>query len=50
MTSVVAIKKFFEEGKHGRKVTMQEMKALSTEDRTELGKLACIELGVEWVL
>ena len=40
ISNVTAIKKFFENG--GRKVEMAEMKALTIEDREELGKL-CIE-------
>lgn len=42
MSNVTAIKKFFEEG--GRKVEMGEMKALTIEDREELGKLCIAEL------
>jgi hypothetical protein len=37
-SNVTLIKKFFELG--GRKVEMAEMKALSADDREELGKLA----------
>lgn len=44
LANVTAIKKFFElDG--GRKVGMDEMKALSTEDRAELGRLATVELA-----
>lgn len=43
IANVTAIKRFFElDG--GRKVSMDEMKALSTEDRAELGKLCLEEL------
>lgn len=49
MSNVSAIKRFFElDG--GRQVTMAEMKALTKEDREELGELARIELkarGIE---
>ena len=38
-SNVTAIKKFFESGVHGRQVTMQEMKALTAEERDELGTL-----------
>jgi hypothetical protein len=48
MTSVKAIKTYFESGPHGRKVTMDELRALSADDRHELGRLACVELGVEY--
>jgi hypothetical protein len=37
-SNVTLIKKFFEMG--GRKVEMSEMKALTIDDREELGKLA----------
>ena len=43
VSNVTLIKKFFELG--GRKVEMAEMKALTAEDREELGKLARIALG-----
>lgn len=42
VSNVTAIKKFFEDG--GRKVEMGEMKALTAEDREELGKLCIAEL------
>jgi len=42
VSNVTLIKKFFELG--GRKVEMSEMKALSIDDRNELGKLAQEEL------
>jgi hypothetical protein len=38
VSNVTLIKKFFEMG--GRKVEMAEMKALTIEDREELGKMA----------
>jgi hypothetical protein len=38
VSNVTLIKKFFEQG--GRKVEMAEMKALTAEDREELGRLA----------
>ena len=38
ISNVTLIKKYFELG--GRKVEMAEMKALSADDREELGKLA----------
>ena len=38
-SNVSLIKKFFESGKHGRKVELLELKALSREDREELGDL-----------
>lgn len=38
VSNVTLIKKFFEMG--GRKVEMAEMKALTIDDRNELGKLA----------
>lgn len=43
LANVTAIKKFFElDG--GRKVSMDEMKALSADERAELGKLCAEEL------
>jgi len=42
VSNVTLIKKYFELG--GRKVEMSEMKALSADDREELGKMARIEL------
>jgi hypothetical protein len=42
---IKAIKTFFESGTNGRKVTMDEMKALSPADRQELGDLCVKELG-----
>lgn len=48
MNAIQAIKKYFGEGPHGREVTMKELRAISKEDRLELGKLACSELGEEF--
>jgi len=46
MSRIKAIKTFFEmDG--GRKVSMAELKKLSSGDKDELGMLACIELGCE---
>ena len=46
MKTIEAIKVFFEKG-NGRKVTMEELKALSAAERAELAQLAAKELGVE---
>ena len=46
-TPVALIKRFFEAEPHGRKVTMQELKDLDTNDRQELGGMIADELGVE---
>jgi hypothetical protein len=53
MKAIAAIKAFFERtdtiAPHGgRKVEMAELKGLSAGDRTELGQLACAQLGVEF--
>jgi len=32
----------------GRSVSTQELKLLSAKERSELGKLACVELGETW--
>lgn len=45
MTRVQAIKTFFESD-GGRRVSMDEMKALTPEDRKELAELAAEKLGV----
>jgi hypothetical protein len=44
ISKIKAIKDYFEEGVHGRKVEMAELKALSMDERSELGKLAVEEL------
>ena len=44
MTKYQAIKTFFE-ADGGRKVSMDELKALSTDERNELATLAASELG-----
>jgi hypothetical protein len=46
MTNTGAIKAFFE-GDGGRRVTLDEMKALTPADRAELGALCAAALGVE---
>lgn len=44
MTNLAAMKKYFEmDG--GRKLDIKEVKALSAEEREELGKLCCEALG-----
>lgn len=48
MKSVAAIKRYFEADPHGRKVTMDELRTLTPDERRELGSLACVELGVEF--
>lgn len=47
MKTVEALKAFFESDPHGRKVTMDELKALTKEERAELAQMAADELGVE---
>lgn len=44
ITNVKAIKEFFE-ANDGRKVTMAEMRELSSEERHELGRLCAEALG-----
>jgi hypothetical protein len=46
MTSTQAMKEFFSDS--ARPLSLQEMKALSPAERTELGKLAAIACGAEW--
>lgn len=43
MTSIQAIKQFFGSG-----IKLAEMKALTPQDKDELGKMACKELGTDW--
>lgn len=45
MNNLQAIRAFFESD-GGRKITMDEMKALSMEDKKELGALCAEKLGV----
>lgn len=45
LKKAVAIKRYFQSDPHGRKVTLEELKALSSEDRLELAQLAVVELG-----
>jgi hypothetical protein len=45
-TNVKAIKEFFE-ADGGRKVTMSEMRELSTSERNELGQMCAEALGKE---
>jgi len=47
MGNVTAIKTFFEKGLRGRKVEMSEFKALTKEEREELGQLCRDELTRE---
>ncbi len=48
MNRITAIKTFFEAGKHGRKVTTEELKALSSEERQWLAEEAAKAEG--WTL
>lgn len=47
ITSVKAIQTFFEKD-GGRKVSMHELKALTDEDKTELGRVRAAALGEEF--
>lgn len=46
MTTIAAIKAFFE-ADGGRKISMDEMRALTSDERAELGQLCAKALGVE---
>jgi hypothetical protein len=46
-SNLTAIKTYFESGPRGRKVEMPELKALTQEDREELGVACRQELGWE---
>lgn len=48
MKPIAAIKRYFEADPNGRPVSMDELKALSKEERQELGRWACAELGEEF--
>ncbi len=48
MKAMQALKTYFEAEPHGRKVTMDEMKSLSKEERQELGEMCCEALGTEF--
>lgn len=45
MRPLTAIKRYFETEPHARPLRAPEIKELSREDRMELGRLACEELG-----
>lgn len=45
ITITLAIKIYFEKDPFGRRVTMDELKALSKEDRRHLAELCAKELG-----
>ena len=45
MATVKDVRKFFEEGDSGRKVTVAELRALSPEDRQEIKALVEKELA-----
>lgn len=46
MTAIAAIKRFFEEdGNDASKINLQELKQLARDERQELGRLACEQLG-----
>ena len=42
------LKQYVESGKWGRPCKLEELKALSSEERTELGKLAIIAIRENW--
>jgi hypothetical protein len=46
MKSYAVVKRYFSEGPHGRKVTLDELKALSKDERDELAGLAAVEMGL----
>ena len=45
LSDVAAIREYFAKGEHGRKVEIDELKALSLPDRKELGELCRAELN-----
>lgn len=46
MTPIQCLKAYFELDPHGRRVTMDEMKALTKEDRRELAEMCAAQMGV----
>lgn len=46
MTPIQCLKAYFEQQPHGRKVTMDEMKALTKEDRRELAEMCAVAMNV----
>jgi hypothetical protein len=46
MKVVQALKAYFEADPHGRKVTMDELKALDKPERRELAEMCAAQLGV----
>jgi hypothetical protein len=47
LKKIEAIKTYFEADPHGRKVTMDEMKALTSDERQELAEMCAAALGDE---
>lgn len=45
LKKVEAIKRYFESDPHGRKVTMDEMRALTSDERQEIAEMAAEALG-----
>jgi len=45
-SGMTLVKRFFEDGKHGRKVELAELKALTMDDKAELVTLVKEELGI----
>jgi len=46
--NIPAIKKYFESGEHGHKVEMDELKALTSDERAELGEMCREALENSW--
>jgi hypothetical protein len=46
VSRLVAIQRYFSEGKHGRNVTTAECRQLTPDDRRELGNACAAELGL----
>jgi len=48
MSNVAALRDYLAAGPHGRRVEMNELKALTAEERQELGDLARVALKEGW--
>ena len=49
ISNILVIKRYFEKEPYGREITTAEFKPLTPDDRTELARLAAVELGLKEV-
>lgn len=48
LSPLAALRQYMQAGKNGRKVTMNELKAIPPDERHEMGKLALIAIKEGW--